>query len=445
MPDKKIEPWVTEEYAKEMNKEIDDGIKAGNDPYYPWTKEKEQELKKQVEQVAKEFRTETLKRIEKLGAKGYVEHTISEMNEELYRLQNPTDKEKYMYTEAYFKDLIEYAKDNIAYFESLLKDEELLESKILESKDRLLDIEKRKLSTGHKTLLQFPKTKYPNEFISPKDKVSNMLFDGKLSNEIKRLAMEGKGSKKELTTKVSIDFDELKGIYLISNQDITPYDREVHDAVVSLYIDGENEYVTPLMIYRAMTGNPGAELTDKIFNNITESIDRCSRTRVYIDATEEVKKSRYNMDQLIFKENLIYARSVRGVRNGKVEESIQILQTPILYRYANSKNQVSRIDIDLLNTPINKNEETVVLQGYLQRRIMSMKGSSRVHRNIVYETVYNHLKIEATSPGALRKKQSKIRDAAKRILDDWVEKEFITNYTENTGPNNSRVSVSIIL
>ena len=186
-------------------------------------------------------------------------------------------------------------------------------------------------------------------------------------------------------------------------------------------------------------------MTEKILNEISEAIERCSRTRVYIDATGEVEGKGYNIQQPIYKENLLYTRSIKGLHNGEMGEWVQIIQPPILYKYANSKNQVARMDIKLLNTPVNKNEETIILQGYLQRRIMSMKGSSRVHRNIVYETVYNHLKIEATSPGALRKKQSKVRDTIKNILDFWKDENFIEDYKENTGARNSKISVSIIL
>ncbi len=292
-------------------------------------------------------------------------------------------------------------------------------------------------------LLEIPKTKFPNEFITPKDKISNMLFNGQLSEELKALKMERSGSRKELTAKVSISFDELKEVQL-SNKYITPYDREVHDAVVSLYIDGRNEYITPLMIYRTMTGNPNGKLTDKILNDISEAIERCSRTRVYIDATGEVEGKGYDIQQPIYKENLLYTRSIKGLHNGEMGEWIQIIQPPILYKYANSKNQVARMDIKLLNTPVNKNEETIILQGYLQRRVLAMKGSN-LSRNILYETIYKQLDIEAASPGALRKKQSKIRDTIKNILDFWEKEGFIKGFKENAGPRNSKISVSIIL
>ena len=292
-------------------------------------------------------------------------------------------------------------------------------------------------------LLEIPKTKFPNEFIIPKDKISNMLFNGQLSEKLQPLRMERSGSRKELTALVSINFDELKEVQL-SNKDITPYDKQVHDAVVSLYIDGKNEYVTPLMIYRTMTGNPNGKLTEKILNEISEAIERCSRTRVYIDATGEIEGKGYDIQQPIYKENLLYTRSIKGLHNGEMGEWIQIIQPPILYRYADSKNQVARMDIKLLNTPVNKNEENIILQGYLQRRILAMKGS-KIRRSIRYETIYKQLNISSTSPGGLRKKRTKIRDTTKRILEYWKEENFILDYEENPGPNKSKTSISIIL
>ena len=109
--------------------------------------------------------------------------------------------------------------------------------------------------------------------------------------------------------------------------------------------------------------------------------------------------------------------------------------------YAKNKKQIARTDINLLNTPINKSDEVIILQGYLLRRILAMQGS-KLNRNILYETIYKHLEISASSPGALRKKQHKVRDMTKEILADWVIKKFIKNYDENV-KNNSIISVTI--
>lgn len=273
-----------------------------------------------------------------------------------------------------------------------------------------------------------PKTNQPKQFIMAKDKITNTLFDGKLTVGSKDIlvGMENRKSKKELTAVVSIDFEELPNVTI--SKTITAFDREVHDAIVSLYVDGNNELVTPLMIYRTMTGDAKANITSKKAEAISNSVTKCSMTRIIIDSSEEADA--FGMDKMFYEGNLLYTKKVKGEHNGKIGEWIYILEQPILYNYADNKGQIARSDIQLLNTPINKNDEAIVLQGYLLRRILTMQGS-RINRNIVYETVYRHLKIEATSAGALRKKQSKIRDTSKEILQDWVSKGFIRGYKEN--------------
>lgn len=293
-------------------------------------------------------------------------------------------------------------------------------------------------------LINLPKTCYPGEYISAKAKVNNLLFDGELTEQMQLIGTEGL-DKKELTVKASIDLEELKGIEL-SNKNITSYDREVHDSIVSLYVDGGNQYITPLMIYRTMTGNPKAKFSPngKNLNDILESIERCSKTRVYIDATDEVKAKGYNIEQPILKENLIYTRSISGIYNGEVSEWIEVLATPVLYKYANSKNQVARMDIKLLNTPVNKNKENIELQGYLRERVQTMKGS-KLSRNIRYETVYKRLNVNTETYKKVRDKQGKIRGTIKEILNYWKEEDFIKDFKENSGPRNSKESITIIL
>jgi hypothetical protein len=292
-----------------------------------------------------------------------------------------------------------------------------------------------------KVLFSIPKTKYPDSFIIPKDKISNKLFEGALTiGTVNRIATEGKKSKKELTAKVSIGFDELKGITI--SRDLNSYDREIHDAIVSLYVDGGNEYITPLMIYRTMTGNPKAKITPKQFQAISDSVIKCSVTRIRIDAKDEA--TAYGMDRLIYEGNLIYTKKIEGEHKGETNEWIYIMERPVLFDYAESKGQIDRANIKLLNTPVSKNEETIILQGYLLRRIRTMQ-KSKVSRNILYETIYKQLNIEAATAGALRKKQTKVRHTVKEILDYWMKEKEIKNYKENLGKNNAIISLSILL
>ena len=274
-------------------------------------------------------------------------------------------------------------------------------------------------------------TKYPKSYIAPTDKISSLAFSGELNTQMQQLAMERRGSKKQITTLVSIDFERLNGAVQINRgrKELTAYDREVHDAIITLYVDGGNEYITPQMIYQAMTGNPKAYLNPKQAEAISNSITKCMYSRVIINADEEAKA--YGFDKFKYDGSLISGERVTATLNGNVLECLHLLRKPILYEYADKKNQIGRFDIKLLNSPINKTEEIITLQGYLYRRILSMKGSSTLSKTIVYETVYNQIGVEASSDGALRKKKSKVRDQIKSIFDFWKQEGFILGYCEN--------------
>ena len=274
-------------------------------------------------------------------------------------------------------------------------------------------------------------TKYPSNYLSPTDKVTSLAFCNELTgNQLQQLAMEKRGSKKQITTLASIDFDKLNGaVQIKARKELTPYDREVHDAIITLFVDGGNEYITPQMIYQVMTGNPKATLKSKQAEAISDSITKCMYSRLIIDAGEEAKA--YGFDSFKYDGNLISGERVTATLNGNVLECLRILRPPVLYEYANKKNQIGRFDIKLLNTPINKTEEIITLQGYLYRRILSMKGSSNLSKTILYDTVYNQIEVTASSDGALRKKKSKVRDQIKTIFDYWKQESFIAGYSEN--------------
>ena len=274
-------------------------------------------------------------------------------------------------------------------------------------------------------------TRYPDNFITPTDKVSNLAFAGELTgSQLQRLAMERRGSKKQINTLASIDFDKLNGsVQIKGKKELNAYDREVHDAIITLFVDGGNEYITPQMIYQVMTGNTDAYLNPKQAEAISDSITKFMYSRVIIDASEEAKT--YGFDSFKYDGNLISGERVTATLNGNVLECLRILRPPVLYEYANKKNQIGRFDIKLLNSPVNKTEEIITLQGYLYRRILTMKGSSNLSKTIVYETVYNQIEVTAASDGALRKKKSKVRDQIKTILDYWKKENFISGYVEN--------------
>lgn len=277
------------------------------------------------------------------------------------------------------------------------------------------------------------KTRFPTNFLIPTDKVTNLLFDGKIKEgKMNPIAMERKGSHKKITSLVSVNYEGLDGSirFLNNKKEVNDYDWLIHSAVATSYIVGENEYITFPMIYETMTGNSKNFLNKQQAIQIEESVLKLMSTVVEIDATEEMEA--YGKAPYLYKGNLLYAEMVEDKSiNGKLTQCLHILKKPTLYEYADSKNQIDRININLLNTPLNKNTGTLLLQSYLFKRILAIKGSSKLSPNIVYDTLFKELNISASSDAALRKKQTKVRGQVKTILDFWVQEGFIKNYNDN--------------
>ena len=277
-------------------------------------------------------------------------------------------------------------------------------------------------------------TKAPKTWLTPVDKVSNKAFDGEgtlYNTKLIGVDISSRKTKKEILSMVSLDFDD-KTVQITGKRELTPYDREVHDAIVTLYVDGENEYITPQMVYRAMTGNANAKLTPKAQEAISNSLNKLMYSRLVIKASKE-ECAAYGFKSFRYEGTVIQAEKVTATLNAsEVAEVYHLLKEPVLYSYAGKKDQIGRLDIKLLNSPVNKTEENITLQSYLYRRILAIKRSGKLSPTIVYETIYKQIELTAASDGALRKKKLKVRNAVKQILDYWKDKGFIKGYKENS-------------
>ena len=243
------------------------------------------------------------------------------------------------------------------------------------------------------------------------------------------VGVERRGSKKEINTLLSVSFDEIEkhGVQ-IDNKKLTPFDREVHDAITTLFVEGGNDVMSVEMIYRTMIGKPKARVMPKQAEAISQSIAKMMRTLITIDASQEA--AAYGFDSFKYRGNLLYAEMAIASINNNVIDALHVIKEPALYTYANKTNKIGRVEMKLLDTPLNKNEETIVLQGYLYRRILAIKHGQ--NKSIVYDTVYKQLDIQAPSDGALRKKKADVRKKVKQLLDYWKKEKFIAGYVENT-------------
>jgi len=66
-----------------------------------------------------------------------------------------------------------------------------------------------------------------------------------------------------------------------------------------------------------------------------------------------------------------------------------------LYDYAEDKNQISRVNIEMLQAPINNTTENIELKFHLLRLILSMKNpKSKLKPIIRYDALYKYLGID---------------------------------------------------
>ena len=273
-------------------------------------------------------------------------------------------------------------------------------------------------------------TKYPAKFIAPTDEVNERAFTGELiGKELKAIKLEGRGSKNQIKTLVSVDIDALKNVEIRGKTDLTPYDRVVHNAIVTLYVDGGNEYITPQMIYQVMTGDSMARLSEGHAQAISDSITKCMYSRVVIHADDAAKAHGY--DSFKYDGNMILSERATVTLNGETLECLHIVRRPVLYEYASMRKQIDRVDIRLLDSPINKNEEAISIQDYLLQRVNAMKNSKAVSRTILYDTIYSRIDLgEVASAAAARNKKARTRTQVKKILGYWTENKFISGYDE---------------
>lgn len=96
--------------------------------------------------------------------------------------------------------------------------------------------------------------------------------------------------------------------------------------------------------------------------------------------------------------------------------------------------QVITVKIDLLNTKkaISNTPDNIVIRAYIVKRIEEMKNSkNHLGNKILYDTIFEECQIDASNK-VVKKRH---RDAIKKILECFIEKDYIKAYTETKKGN----------
>ncbi|RXM73650.1 hypothetical protein DP144_13865 [Clostridium tetani] len=415
MASKNIDPWITEEYAKQLKEERKKLRET-------WTEEMAAEMVARAAEAGAmdgaEIKRKREERIKEVGIEGYVAELVQHSNELIEQFKNPTPEERFKYTEAFFKEMIEVQKDFLENAPNFLKEMKKL---INQSKNKY----RKKEHLKNQDIITL-KSIVPNNYTIPNNKLSNEIPKDLLG--IGEVALTVCKGKKEVLTTVSVDYDS-EGIQIYNKSErFTPYDRVVHNAVCSLYEAGNTEF-TALMVYRCMNGLVNNEkVSPQAVGAVTKSLDKVSRIRCKIDWTAEAQARGVNIDNGLLEGNILATKKITVTTSGKTIEAYQLLDKPILYTYAQTTKQVITIPIKLLQTKekLRSTDEVIVIREYLIRRIEVIKNSNKHSNKILYDSIFKEMGLINPT----KQKKEKVRKAVKEILNYWINENYITKFEE---------------
>lgn len=294
----------------------------------------------------------------------------------------------------------------------------------------------------------------PQKHLIPNNKLANSLTKDIIGAGIIELDVSGK-KEPELLTRCILNY-EGDNVKLSSRQPFTEYDRNVADAVTSLYEYGDASHIiTAAQVYRAMvhatkTETPSAQQ----IGAVTKSLDKMRFVRVQIDCSQELTRRKVSLNGAQVTSGkidtyLLALEKIEVTAGGQRVSAYKIMKPPILYEYSSLTGQVLTAPAALLDVrdntgvKVSNTELRIAAKGYLLRRISVMKGKSgaRQSHTIKYSSLY-----EEVCPGQTlrRVEQQRLRDYTAIVLENWTWKGFISGYTE-TLQGNKKIGVEIKL
>ncbi|MBE7004683.1 MAG: hypothetical protein E7425_10480 [Ruminococcaceae bacterium] len=222
-----------------------------------------------------------------------------------------------------------------------------------------------------------------------------------------------------VTSKIMLSYE---GIEITGRVQLTPFDREVIDAVATLSL--ANEYVTSSTIFRVMSGKTKNEYVGyRQRARVIESMDKCAFSKLTIrlpQAFVEAHNDEIRRIDGVYSGQLLAFEKVTANSSRGPIDCYKLLAVPALFRYARSMGKISEFPIAMLDTPPAKTERTLLLQGYLLRRIDAMNRKEEPLSKILWRDVYEALGMS----GAVRQHQMRVRETAKEIIAYWEQYEF---------------------
>lgn len=264
------------------------------------------------------------------------------------------------------------------------------------------------------TVKPIDKVEYPLD--KPNSIIWNLL---EVAEEI-AFATEKHTSKKEATVIYSINFDELENEIAISKK-LTPFDKRIYIAVSALF-NGGNEIVsiTQILSKMGMTGKPSKQDVTKTL----ESLKKMLAAHIHIDNILEHKTYK-NYPQFKYDGILLPIEIVSAYINGQLTESaVHIFREPPMITFAKERRQITTIPTHLLESPVSKTDQNLIIDNYLIERISRAKRRKTNKVKMLYTTIFESCNITTV------KQKQRAPEKIERYLTHYIKCGFITRYNK---------------
>ena len=323
----------------------------------------------------------------------------------------------------------------------------------------------------------------PRNHVMPNNTLMNVLQSKSVINAgaFDMPVMPATKRRKEVTAYVDVSMETKtdSGI-TITDAHLTEYERQVYDAIVTLWITATEEQIEPIFtldkIYSNMPGS-GERATPQQKAAITMAIEKFRRLHIVLDATEEMRrrgkigeKSTFTMDNFFLtatrakytiekggQEVIAYRIDSKPINLIYAEMTKQILTVPVkVITFSKVKPNPADKSLATISTePITMNESRQAMAGYLLRRVCVMKHDleeAREEKRSYDRKRLRNKDLEEKPVEAFRKQSSVIlfstlfettgtatdnRDKALdnrkfcyEILEYWKAIKFIADYEE---------------
>lgn len=375
-----------------------------------------------AEHTAEEVKADVAEILEALTVEDFRE-SLEEVKEDLkdtkatditYYMKEYETRENYINASDYIYSILNFYVSSVVDNKILLEElEQSIHNKVLEwyrepTKEEIAEY--IKIYSCKADLIPQPL----KDIVYPLDRVSKRIFEQKQITSKTSLGIRT-GRSDNAGVMVSFMFPEG-----VTSCNLDNYDKFLYIVVASLYYAG-NKQITTNMIFKAM-GNTGRPSKNQI-DRINKSLTRLSFTRIKLSNETEIengyKYDFYNVED----EALLNFQRSRLITRGQDVAVINLLNAPVLLRFAKDRGQITTFNAALLEDGLNNTDLNIHIKAYLLDYISHTKKNKKLQKKLLFETLCSEFQV-----GKTRAQRSRLKSKINDLMQFYQKNGFIKSF-----------------